>query len=87
MLSAMEQAPTAQQVPADELKTTDQLAVGTRKAAHLLDVSRRKLMELIYEGEIATTQIPSKAGRLNEHRIEISEIKAFLARNRRKAAS
>lgn len=65
-----------------ELQTTDELAVTTKRAAHLLGISRRNLYNLIAGGHIKTVKIPSSTGRPNEHRIEIAEIKAFLVRNR-----
>lgn len=76
----MSEAPDAP--AANELKATDELAVKTARAAYLLGISRRNLYNLIYGGHIATVKIPSSTGRPNEHRIEIAEIKAFLARNR-----
>lgn len=84
MLSGMREASTAEQAPPaeDELRTSDELAVTTKRAAHLLGISRRNLYNLIYAGEITTVKIPSSTGRPNEHRIEISEIRAFLDRNR-----
>jgi excisionase family DNA binding protein len=70
----MKQAPTAQD---------DVLSVDTTRAAEMLGISRRMLYELIYSGEIPTTQVPShRSGTPNKHLIEVSELKAFLARHR-----
>lgn len=60
--------------------------LGTVRAAARLGISRRKLMELIAAGEIATIRLPSKNGGLNEHRIEPAEIERFKDRYRSAAS-
>ena len=78
MLTAMTEASGETPATQDEV-----LAVGTRKAAAMLDISRRQLMYLIHSGQIATSQLPSsRSGLPNVHLIEVSELRAFLARHR-----
>jgi hypothetical protein len=61
----------------------DTLSVGTTKAAEMLGMSRRKLMEHIYAGHIQTSRVPSiRSGQPYSHLIEVAELKAFLARYR-----
>jgi excisionase family DNA binding protein len=70
----MSEAPTAQ----DELLTT-------KEAAGLLKITRRHLYTLISEGHITTVRMPTASGG-REHRIERSEIQAFVRRNRQSAS-
>ena len=79
MLTAMSEATS----PPAGVQATDELAVSTKRAAFLLGITRRYLYDLISAGEITTVRLPSKGGQ-GEHRIEITEIKAFLARNRQR---
>lgn len=66
-----------------ELETTDVLAVDTKEACRLLgQVSRRQLYTWIAAGEIKTSKLPSTTGRPNVHRIEVAELRDFLARHR-----
>lgn len=59
------------------------LSVGTTKAAQMLGISRRKLMEHIYAGHITTCKVPSiRSGQPYSHLIEVSELRAFLDRHR-----
>jgi hypothetical protein len=61
----------------------DTLSVGTTKAADLLGMSRRKLMEHIYAGHIVTSKVPSiRSGQPYSHLIEVTELRAFLAKYR-----
>lgn len=63
------------------------LSVNTKKAAEMLGISRRLLMEYLYSGEIKSSKIPSRrSGQPNLHLIEVSELRAFLARHRTPAA-
>lgn len=80
MLTPMKQAPAMPDLP------DDVLAVNSSTAAKMLGISRRYLYELIYAGEIKTAKLPSTKGKPNQHRIEISELRAFLARHRTTAA-
>jgi hypothetical protein len=74
-LTAMSSAP-------DDLPD-DTLSVGTTKAAQMLGISRRKLMEHIYAGHIVTSKVPSiRSGQPYSHLIEVAELKAFIARHR-----
>lgn len=66
-----------------ESQADDVMAVGTAEAARLIGVSRRYLMYLIASGEIKTSRLPSlRTGKPSEHRIEPSELQAFLKRTR-----
>jgi len=66
---------------APEIETTPQLAVDTTRAAELIGISRRRLYDLIAAGDITATRLPTDGGQ-GEYRIEISELRGFLARNR-----
>jgi hypothetical protein len=48
--------------------------LGTVQAAAKLGISRRKLMELIYSGDIETLRVPRPDGSPGDHRIEPAEI-------------
>jgi len=66
----------------------DDALLTTLEAASKLRISRRKLMEFIASGEIATIRIPSKNGvSRGDHRIEPAEIKRFIDRNRQRASA
>lgn len=79
----MKQASPEQPQGAPPELPADQLSVGTVKAAQMLGISRRMLMELIYSGEIKSSKIPSiRSGKPNMHLIEVDELKAFLKRSR-----
>lgn len=70
-LTAMSSAP-------DDLPD-ETLSVGTVKAAAMLGISRRKLMEHIYAGHIKTSKIPSiRSGQPYSHLIKVTELRAFL---------
>lgn len=59
----------------------DALSVDTNRAAEMIGISRRMLMEYIYSGEIKTSKIPSiRSGQPNMHLIKVSELRAFLDR-------
>jgi excisionase family DNA binding protein len=57
------------------------------QACRKLGLSRRKLMELIASGDIATVRIPSKNGGVREHRIEPEEIERFKDLYRQRGAA
>lgn len=62
--------------------TGEILSVGTVRAAEMLGLSRRQLMNLIYSGEIPTSRVPShRTGKPNVHLIKVSELKKFLDRH------
>lgn len=66
----------------------DDALLNTVQAAARLGISRRKLMGLIYSGDIATIRIPSgRTGKAFEHRIEPAEIHRFIERNRQGAST
>lgn len=68
--------------------TDDDALLKVTQAAGKLGISRRKLMELIYTGEIETIRLPSKrTGLPYEHRIEPAEIQRFIDRNRQRASA
>lgn len=64
--------------------TAEPRLLNTTEAAGRLGVSRRYLYDLINSGEIATVRLPS-GGTKPEHRIEESEIEAFIERHRQPA--
>ena len=52
------------------------------QAAEAIGIARRYMYELIYAGEITTIRLPSRNGNTGEHRIERSELDAFVERHR-----
>lgn len=62
----------------------DEALLTVVQTAAKLGISRRKLMELIYSGQIETIRIPSRNGGVREHRIEPEEIQRFIDRNRQR---
>ena len=56
--------------------------VGVGIFAEQLGMSRNKLYELMYKGELASVEIPGKSEKTHGRRIEQAEIDAFVERHR-----
>ena len=82
-----------QVTPSNDARSSDlrEIAALVQRASaltnNLLGLSRRKLMELIASGDIATVRIPSKNGGVREHRIEPEEIERFKDLYRQRGAA